>query len=92
MTSCKMTYDDSSKFFLKLIWVLQLNSSLVQAQKTDRTKRKHSYVIKSLKWTFNKIELLHYKEQLYISFKISVKAKLLRCHHDDVLMKHFDIE
>ena len=92
MTSCKTIYDDSNEFFLKLVWTLQLNSSFVQAWKTDRVKRKCSYVIKSLRWTFNKIKLLHYEKQLYISSETSIKAKLLRCHHDDVLARHFDIE
>ena len=92
MISCKTVYDDSNEFFLKLIWALQLNSSLVQVWKTDRVKKKHSHVTESLRWTFNKTELLCYEEQLYISFETSVRTKLLRCHHDDVLAEHFDIE
>ena len=60
--SFKTVYDDSNEFFLKLIWTLQLNSSFIQAQKTNRVKKKCSYVIKSLKWTFNKTELLCYEK------------------------------
>ena len=71
---------------------MQLNNSLVQAQKTNRVKKKCSYVIKSLRWTFNKTKLLCYEEQLYIFSEASIRTKLLRCHHDDVLARHFDIE
>ena len=49
MISCEMIYDDSSEFFLELVWTLQLNSSLVQVQKTDRMKRKCSHVTESLR-------------------------------------------
>jgi len=36
--------------------------------------------------------LFHYNEKVYISFKTSVKTKILKCHHDDELMNYFDIE
>ena len=31
MISHKIIYDDNNEFFLKLVWTLQLNNSLVQA-------------------------------------------------------------
>ena len=49
MTSCETVYNDNSEFFLELVQTLQLNNSLVQAQKTDRVKKKCSYVTENLR-------------------------------------------
>ena len=37
-------------------------------------------------------KMLHHWERLYISSDKAIRAELLKHHHDDVLVKHFDIE
>jgi len=92
LISHKTAYSDSSEFFLLLVHFLQEINALIQAQKTKEVKEKHSCDVEHLRWAFNLTELLHYNERIYISFKTSIKAKILKCHHDDELMNHFDIE
>jgi len=87
-----MTYSNSSEFFLLLVCFLQEINALVQAQKTKKAKKKHSCDTECLRWTFNSTELLHYNEKVYISSETSVKTEILKCHYDDELMSHFDIE
>jgi len=92
LISHKTTYSDSNEFFLLLICFLQEINTLVQAQKAKETKEKYSCDVECLRWTFNLTELLHYNEKIYISFETSVKAEILKCHYDDELMSHFNIE
>ena len=92
LISHKTTYSDSSEFFLLLVCSLQEINTLVQTWKTKETKEKHSCDIKHLRWTFDSIELLHYNKRVYISSETSVKTEILKCHYNDELMSHFDIE
>jgi len=75
-----------------LICFLQEINALVQAWKAKKTKKKHNCDAEHLRWTFNLIELLHYNKRIYIFSETSVKAEILKCHYDDELMNHFDIE
>ncbi len=36
--------------------------------------------------------MIKYNESLYVSKDLSVREELLKCHHDDSLMKHFDAD
>jgi len=38
----------------------------------------------------NSQEMIEYNELLYVSEGFSVKEELLKCHHDNFLIKHFD--
>ncbi len=43
-------------------------------------------------WTLNSQEMIKYNESLYVSENLSVKEELLKCHHDDLLARHFDAD
>jgi len=34
--------------------------------------------------------MIEYNKSLYVSEDLSVREKLLKCHHDDSLARHFD--
>ncbi len=42
-------------------------------------------------WTLNNQEMIKYNESLYVSKNLSVKEELLKHHHDDSLVRHFDV-
>jgi len=87
-----MTYSDSSEFFLLLVYFVQEINALVQAQKTKKTKKKHSCDAECLRWAFNLTELFHYNKRIYISSETSVRTEILKHHYNDELMSYFDIE
>ena len=60
--------------------------------KSKKNKKKHSCDIEHLRWAFDSTELLYYNKRIYISFKTSVKAEILKHHYDDKLMSHFNIK
>ncbi len=41
---------------------------------------------------FNFIELLHYKNKIYILSDKVVKNELIKLHHDNVLTKHYEVD
>ena len=43
-------------------------------------------------WRFDSKGLLFHSEQLYVPEEVSVRAEILKQHHDDVLAGHFGIE
>jgi len=40
----------------------------------------------------NSQEMIEYNESLYVSEDFSVREELLKCHHDDLLARHFDAD
>ncbi len=40
-------------------------------------------------WTLNSQEMIKYNESLYVSEDLSVREKLLKRHHDDLLEINF---
>ncbi len=36
--------------------------------------------------------MIKYNELLYVSEDLSVREKLLKCHHDNLLTRHFDAD
>ena len=36
--------------------------------------------------------MIKYNESLYVSEDLSVREELLKCHHDNLLMRHFDAD
>jgi len=92
LISHKTTYSDSNEFFLLLIHSLQEINTLIQAWKTKKMKKKHSCDTECLRWAFNLTELFHYNKKIYIFSETSVETEILKCHYDDELMNHFDIE
>ena len=43
-------------------------------------------------WTLNSQEMIKYNESLYVSEDLSIRKELLKCHHDDLLVRHFDAD
>ena len=43
-------------------------------------------------WRFNSEDLLFHNKQVYVSEKESVRAELLKLHHNDVLAEHFSVK
>jgi len=41
---------------------------------------------------FNFVELLHYKNKIYILFNEVIKNELMKLHHDNVLAKHYKVD
>ena len=55
-------------------------------------KNKHCHNTEFSVWTVNFKKMLHHWRRLYISSDEVIRAELLKHHHDDVLVRHFDIE
>ena len=43
-------------------------------------------------WRFNSEDLLFHNKQVYVLKEESVRAELLKLHHNDVLVRYFDVE
>ena len=92
LISHKTAYSDSNKFFLLLVHSLQKINTLVQAQKAKEVKKKCSCDVEHLRWAFNLTELLYYNKKIYISSETSIRTEILKCHYNDELMSHFNVE
>jgi len=92
LASHETAYSDSSESFLLLVRSLQEGNALVQARKAGTVKGKRRRRAGSLRWAFDPTGLLRYDRRLYIPPEASVRAELLKRHHDDELAGHFGIE
>ncbi len=84
----KTIYDFSSKFIVEFIKILQQEDEFAVELKADETMNIWKSDIKA--WTLNSQEMIEYNESLYVSEDLSVREELLKCHHDDLLARHFD--
>jgi hypothetical protein len=85
-----MIYNLSSKFIVKLIKILQQEDEFAVRIKADEMMNMWKNDVEA--WTLNSQEMIEYNKALYVSKDISVREKLLKCHHNNFLMKHFDID
>ena len=83
-----MIYNFSSKFIVKLIKILQQEDEFTVKLRADETTSIQKNDVKA--WTLNNQEMIKYNESLYVSEDFSVREKLLKRHHDDLLVRHFD--
>jgi hypothetical protein len=88
----KNSYDDNFEFILNLIKVLQQKNVFVQTRLEkikafDKRRRddeiQSNYTLKN--------EFLKFQKRYYVSQKKFLKAELLKRHHDDMLIDHFDV-
>ncbi len=84
------TYNFSKKFIVKLIKILQQEDEFTVRLKADETTSIQKSDIEA--WTLNSQEIIEYNESLYVSEDFSVREKLLKHHHDDSLVRHFDAD
>ena len=76
---------------MALICTLQGNDAFVERE----WKTMFNCKIKTDKvslWRFNSKDLLFHNKQVYVSEEESVKAKLLKLYHNNVLAEHFSVE
>ena len=92
LTNNKMTYNECADFFLLLVHSVQEVNVFVQEWKALIVKSKHHHNTEFPIWIVNFKKMLHHQERLYISSDEAIRAELLKHHHDDVLVRHFDIE
>ena len=92
LTDNKTAYSKCADFFLSLIHSVQEVNVFIQEWKALIVKSKHHHNAEFPIWTVNFKRMLHHQERLYISSDEAIRAELLKHHHDDVLVKHFDIE
>ena len=85
-----MTYNFSSKFIVELIKILQQENEFAVRLRTNETTSIWKSDVKA--WTLNSQEMIEYNELLYVSEDLSVREELLKHHHDDSLVKHFDVD
>ncbi len=90
LTIHETIYDFSSKFIVKLIKILQQEDEFAVRLKADETMSIWKSDIEA--WTLNSQEMIKYNELLYVSEDFSVREKLLKCHHDNLLTRHFDAD
>jgi len=90
LTIHKMTYNFSSKFIVKLIKILQQENKFAVKLKANEMMSIWKNDIEA--WTLNSQEIIEYNESLYVSEDFSVRKELLKHHHDDFLVKHFDAD
>ncbi len=85
-----MIYNFSSKFIVKLIKILQQEDEFAVRLRADETTSIWKNDIKA--WTLNNQEMIEYNESLYVSEDFSIREELLKRHHDDSLVRHFDAD
>ncbi len=90
LTIHEMTYNFSSKFVVKLIKILQQKDEFAVRLKADETMSIWKNDVEA--WTLNSQEMIEYNKSLYVSEDFSVREELLKRHHDNLLMKHFDAD
>ena len=86
----KMIYNFNSKFIVKLIKILQQENEFTVKLKADEMMNIQKNNVEA--WTLNNQEMIKYNKSLYVSKDLSVKEELLKCHHDDSLKRHFDVD
>ncbi len=86
----EMTYNFDSKFIIELIKILQQEDEFAVRLKADETTSIWKSDVEA--WTLNSQEMIKYNELLYVSEDLSVREKLLKRHHDNLLAKHFDAD
>ncbi len=90
LTIHEMIYNFSNKFVVELIKILQQEDEFAVRLRADETTSIQKSNVEA--WTLNSQEMIKYNESLYVSEDISVREKLLKCHHDDLLARHFDAD
>ncbi len=90
LTIHETTYNFSSKFIVKLIKILQQEDEFAVRLRADETMNIWKSDVEA--WTLNSQEIIEYNESLYVSEDLSVREKLLKRHHDDLLARHFDAD
>ncbi len=90
LTIHETTYNFSSKFIVKLIKILQQEDEFAVRLRADETMNIWKSDVEA--WTLNSQEIIEYNESLYVSEDLSVREKLLKRHHNDLLARHFDAD
>ncbi len=90
LTIHETTYNFSNKFVVKLIKILQQEDEFAVRLKAGKTTSIWKSDVEA--WTLNNQEMIKYNESLYVSEDLSVREKLLKHHHDDSLVRHFDVD
>jgi len=90
LTIQKMIYNFNSKFVVELIKILQQENEFAVKLKADEMMSIWKNDVEA--WTLNSQEMIKYNESLYVSENLSVREKLLKCHYDDSLARHFDAD
>ena len=91
LTDNETAYSKCADFFLSLVHSVQEMNVFVQEQKALIVKSKHHHNTEFFIWTVNFKRMLHHQERLYISSDEAIRAELLKHHHDNVLIRHFNI-
>ena len=86
----EMTYNFSSKFIVELIKILQQEDEFAVKLKANEMMSIQKNDIEA--WTLNSQEMIEYNKSLYVSKNLSVKEELLKCYHDNLLVRHFDAD
>ncbi len=90
LTIHEIIYNFSSKFIVKLIKILQQENKFAVELKANEMMNIQKNDIKA--WILNSQEIIKYNESLYVSENLSVRKKLLKCHHDDFLIRYFNAD
>jgi len=90
LTIHEMIYNFNNKFVVELIKILQQEDEFTVRLKANETTSIWKNDVKA--WTLNSQEMIKYNKSLYVSENLSVREKLLKHHHDDLLARHFDAD
>ena len=90
LMASETAYNPSSKPAYELIKALQQEDALVQQWKAGEAQGKRNKDAGA--WTMDSQGLLNYNGKLYVPEEASVRAELLKRHHDDPLAGHFGVE
>ncbi len=90
LTIHKMIYDFSSKFVVKLIKTLQQEDKFAVKLQVSKMMNIQKRDVEA--WTLNNQEMIKYNKVLYVSEDLSIREELLKHHHNDLLIKHFNAD
>ncbi len=90
LTIHKMIYNFSSKFVVKLIKTLQQEDKFDVKLQVSKMMNIQKRDVEA--WTLNNQEMIKYNKVLYVSKDLSIREELLKHHHNDSLIKHFDAD
>ena len=88
----KNSYEKNSKNIFEFIKTLQTSDASTQRNRSEAlTAHAQKSNVLKFKWTVDVDDFFKYENKLYVFNEKSIRVKLLKRHHDDVLTDHFDI-
>ena len=86
------SYEKNSKNIFEFIKILQVSDASTQRNRIEiLTAHAQKLNVSKFKWIIDIDDFFKYENRLYVFDEKSIRVKLLKRHHDDMLTNHFDV-